>query len=38
VRNPELLQQSLTAMQQSFSGAVNDSMDLIKQLQRRMGR
>jgi DNA-binding protein YbaB len=38
VADPEVLQRSLEAMRLSFTGAVNESMDLIKQLQRRLGK
>lgn len=38
VANPELFQQSMDAMRLSFTGAVDQSMDLIKQLQRRLGK
>lgn len=36
--DPEVMQRSLEAMRLSFTGAVDESMDLIKQLQRRFGK
>jgi DNA-binding protein YbaB len=38
VRDPAALRQSLDAMRRTFSGAVDESMDLIKQLQGRLGK
>lgn len=38
IRDPEALRQSLDVMRRTFSGAVDESTDLIKQLQRRLGK